>query len=74
MKLQCDELLSSFAFNVNLRRYNVSATQRSAAEAVVKLKDGAASNDKLSVHLRARDAELAAVAAGAYTRTLFSST
>jgi hypothetical protein len=33
LKLECDELLSSFAFNFNLRRYNVVRPAEHPAEA-----------------------------------------
>ena len=32
MKLKCDELLSSFAFNVDLRQYATAALERLVAE------------------------------------------
>jgi len=59
LKLKCDELLSSFAFNFNLRRYNLVVAH------VVLLRAGVVPIEGLL---------LPEPRAGAYTRSLFSST
>ena len=56
------DAVSASAAALEMER-RMEATHRSAAEAVVKLKQGLASKDKLSVRLRERDTELAAAAA-----------
>jgi len=58
------DAVSASAAALEMER-RMEATHRSAAEAVVKLKQGLASKDKLSVRLRERDTELAAAAAAA---------
>jgi len=62
-KLQCDQLLSSFAFNCNMRRYSVSSSPHL---------DFVRKNFQYKVMPFGE--LLAALVAGAYTRTLFSST
>jgi len=60
LKLKCGDLLSNFAFKFNLRRYSKEVA---VAERARKAEAG-----------RAMHADMADLKAGAYTRSLFSST
>ena len=65
LKLKCDILLSTSAFNFNLRRYNEVTAIADAADAATEAADDAAALNA---------AAIAEAMAGAYIRPLFSST
>ena len=82
MQLQCDEPLSNFAFNFNLRRYTgvpydivkeMEEVESNIAQYDVSLVVGA--NDTVNPSaVEDPDSELAGMPARAYTRPLLSST